>query len=160
MSFQASEFVISLEIPSAPQKLLLMCIAYHVDRKTGRWAMSQEDLAEEATMSIRQVKHHTAALETDRRIIRRERRDRPGAREDYEYELVGYAQWMKGQRVAARDIHERARNELATSRNQGAETRTKDQGAETRTKDKVDEHALSCLRPESRSRRSQSQLQG
>jgi hypothetical protein len=139
MSFQAVEYVIAQNIPSAPQKLVLMCIAHHVDRDTGRWRISQADIAEDASMSIRQVKEHSKALEADFRIVRYTHRSKSGAMEDYEYELVGYADWVGEGRKRARQFYEQARTKLVSL---GAETRTRQQGAETRTKHKVRKPAL------------------
>lgn len=128
VSFQAVEFVLAQKIKSSPQKLLLVAIAHHVDRKTGKWTMRQADLGKDATMSVRQVKEHAAALEEDRRIVRGIQRAEDGSPEGTEYTLVGYKEWIEGAKESAIPAFEAAAALLPKKENkpghQSAETRT------------------------------------
>jgi len=141
MSFQAVEFVLAQHIPSSPQKLLLVAIAHHVDRKTGKWTMKQSDLVADATMSIRQVKEHAAALEDAKRIVRDIQRTSDGSPEGTEYTLVGYAEWMAGAKESAIPAFEAARAKLEQNATQGAKTRTKDKVRKSAPKPNVNPHA-------------------
>jgi hypothetical protein len=129
MSFQAVEYVLAQNIPSAPQKLVLIAIAHHVDRKTGKWTMRQEDIAKDATMSIRQVKEHIAKLDEGKRIVRDVQRAGDGSPEGTEYTLVGYPEWMAGNQESAIPAFEQAaarvpEKQTGNGAAQGAETRT------------------------------------
>lgn len=112
MSHQAVDYVLAQEIKSSPQKLLMVAIAYHVDIETGKWTLKQKSLMKRATMSERQVRLHTKALEDDKRVIRHERRNPDGSQAAYEYEIVGYAEWMKDRDEAAVSIFEAEREKL------------------------------------------------
>ncbi len=117
MSHQAVDYVLAQNIKSSPQKLLMVAIAYHVDVETGRWTLKQRSLMKRATMSESQVRLHTKALEKDTRIIRHERRNPDGSQAAYEYEIVGYAEWMSNMDKAAISIFEAARGKLQAVEN-------------------------------------------
>jgi len=96
MSCEAITFIKAKRIPSSPQKLLAVMIAEHTSNKTGRCYPGQALLADECTMSERQVREHAKALE-DIGIIRRyERRKKDGSQQwnSHEYELVGFLEWL------------------------------------------------------------------
>lgn len=112
MSHQAVDYVLAQDIKSSPQKLLMVAIAYHVDIETGKWTLKQKSLMKRATMSESQVRTHTKKLEEDKRLVRHERRNPDGSQAAYEYEIVGYAEWMKCRDEAAVSIFEAERGKL------------------------------------------------
>ena len=106
MSHEATAWAKAQKIKSSPQKLLYMLLADRISNESGECFPGQELLAEEATMSISQVKLHLKALETAKYLTRR-KRFRPDGRPTSDcYSFPGFMEWLKDSRQNARDLHD------------------------------------------------------
>jgi hypothetical protein len=89
----------------------MILLADHVHHETFECFPGQVLLAQEASMSERQVRLHLKKLESDGRIVRSSRYAGSGERTSDSYQLVGLQTWATGARASAKEIHERARQE-------------------------------------------------
>jgi hypothetical protein len=95
MSVAAINFVFALPIKSSPQKLIMLALANRISDDTGACFPGQALIAQEVTMSERQVREHLAILEREGRIRRYFRHHPNGDRSSDEYEIVGFMEWLK-----------------------------------------------------------------
>lgn len=102
MSVSAINYVFALPIKSSPQKLVLLAIANRISDDTGRCFPGQALLADECTMSERQVREHLASLQDEGRINRFYRHNGNEGRTSDEYEIVGFLDWNKRGKADAR----------------------------------------------------------
>lgn len=102
MSIEAMSFVFSREVKSSPQKLLMLAIANRINNDTGTCFPGQALLAQECTMSLRQVSEHLGALEKGGLILRGFRH-KGNERTSDEYEICGFMEWLKQVRESARE---------------------------------------------------------
>jgi len=106
MSNEAFSWAKAQRIDSAPQKLLFLLLAERLDNESGECFPGQKLIAEEASMSERQVRDHLAALESAGYIERRKRFRPDGAPTSDCYSFPGFLNWLKNAKCSAREAHD------------------------------------------------------
>lgn len=69
MCIEAIEAVIAQSEQVGPRYQLLWVIAWHINRDTGDWPLSVEEMTREGRMSRRQIYYHLARLEASGELI-------------------------------------------------------------------------------------------
>ena len=106
MSHEAFSWAKAQNIKSAPQKLLYLLLAERIDNDSGLCFPGQVLLAEEASMSLSQVKIHLKALENARYIERSKRFRQDGAPTSDAYTFPGFMEWLRDSKQNARELHD------------------------------------------------------
>jgi hypothetical protein len=122
VSIEAISYVKMLDVKSSPQKLLLLMIAERIANESGKCWPSQKLIAEEASMSLTQVKVHLAALQDATWIKRTPRYAASGRRTSDEYEIIGFKEYYQGQRNFGQEVARRAQ---AKAKSQAADNKEK-----------------------------------
>ncbi|WP_125461811.1 MULTISPECIES: hypothetical protein [Rhodomicrobium] len=109
MSNEAFAYAKALKVKSSPQKLLLLLLAERISNESGICWPGQTLLADEATMSISQVKLHLKAMEDEGLLVRTLAHNEKGHIVGTKYEIPGFLRWLKAGKESAQSFWEEDR---------------------------------------------------